>query len=75
MGKCVPEGYLYCGIRNEILGFPHHCILSLSITTIHQPVQEMCEYAIEAIVKKVKSEKVPSQVVFPVELIDRESTK
>ena len=23
-----------------------------SITTIHQPVQEMCEYAIEAIVKK-----------------------
>jgi DNA-binding LacI/PurR family transcriptional regulator len=35
----------------------------------------MCEYAIEAIVKKVKGEKVPSQVVFPVELIDRESTK
>ena len=29
----------------------------------------------KAIVKKVKSEKVPSQVVFPVELIDRESTK
>ena len=26
-------------------------------------------------VEKVKSEKVPSQVVFPVELIDRESTK
>ena len=29
----------------------------------------------KAIVKKVKGEKVPSQVVFPVELIDRESTK
>ena len=35
----------------------------------------MCEYSLEEIVKKVKSEKVPSQVVFPVELIDRESTK
>ena len=62
----------------SIVGFDDTWISTLtypSITTIHQPVQEMCEYAIEAIVKKVKSEKVPSQVVFPVELIDRESTK
>ena len=63
MGKRLPED-----IWISTLTYP-------SITTIHQPVQEMCEYAIEAIVKKVKSEKVPSQVVFPVELIDRESTK
>ena len=71
MGKRVPEDI-------SIVGFDDTWISTLtypSITTIHQPVQEMCEYAIEAIVKKVKSEKVPSQVVFPVELIDRESTK
>ena len=71
MGKRVPEDI-------SIVGFDDTWISTLtypSITTIHQPVREMCEYAIEAIVKKVKSEKVPSQVVFPVELIDRESTK
>ena len=71
MGKRVPEDI-------SIVGFDDTWISTLtypSITTIHQPVQEMCEYAIEAIVKKVKGEKVPSQVVFPVDLIDRESTK
>ncbi len=67
-GKTCSEGDI------SIVGFDDTWISTLtypSITTIHQPVQEMCEYAIEAIVKKVKSEKVPSQVVFPVELIDR----
>ena len=42
---------------------------------VHQPVKEMCECAIEAILKKINGEKVPSQIVFPVELIERESTK
>ena len=48
MGKRVPEDI-------SIVGFDDTWISTLtypSITTIHQPVQEMCEYAIEAIVKK-----------------------
>lgn len=71
IGKHIPEDI-------SIVGFDDTWISTLtypSITTIHQPVSEMCEYAVQAIVKKVNGEKVPSQIVFPVELIERESVK
>lgn len=46
-----------------------------ALTTIHQPVNEMCNYAIDIIIRKLNGEMVPIQTVLPVTLIERDSVK
>ncbi len=61
----------------KVVGFDDVDIASLTyptLTTIKQPIEEMCKYAVECIVKKIKGETVPIQMVMPVSLIEREST-
>lgn len=36
---------------------------------------KMCEYAIDALVRKIRGEMVPSKIVFPVTLEERESVR
>ena len=59
------------------MGFNDVDIASLTyptLTTIKQPIEEMCKYAVECIAKEIKGETVPIQMVMPVTLIEREST-
>ena len=44
-----------------------------SLTTIHQPVDDLCRFAVESIIN-FKERNIPSLTLFPVSLIEREST-
>ncbi|QQO07516.1 LacI family DNA-binding transcriptional regulator [Breznakiella homolactica] len=45
------------------------------LTTIHQPIEEMCRYSIQSIVQKLNGETVPVKMILPVSLVKRESTE
>ncbi len=49
-------------------------LCSPTITTIHQSVKEICQYAVESIIFKADNKTIPSSVAFPVTLIERETT-
>lgn len=44
-----------------------------SLTTIHQPVDDLCRFAVESIIN-FKERSIPSLTLFPVSLVEREST-
>ena len=50
-------------------------MLCPSLTSIRQPVPEMCDMAVECLIKQIHGEKVPVDMVFPVTLSARESTR
>lgn len=50
-------------------------LTSPTLTTIRQPIKEMCKAAVESIIRQVEGEMAPKKVVFPVKLIVRESSK
>jgi LacI family sucrose operon transcriptional repressor len=61
----------------KLVGFDDIEIATLTtptLTTIHQPIELMCKYAIEIILQKMKGEVVPIRTVLPVTLVQREST-
>lgn len=61
----------------KIVGFDDVNIASLTypaITTVRQPVKEMAEAAVSAVVRSAAGEMVPARSVFPVSLVIREST-
>ena len=45
-----------------------------TITTVHQPVEEMTHAAVEIMLKAIEGDVVPSRTILPVKLIEREST-
>jgi LacI family sucrose operon transcriptional repressor len=45
-----------------------------TITTIRQSVNDICRYAVESIIFKSDNKTIPSSIVFPVTLIERETT-
>jgi LacI family transcriptional regulator, sucrose operon repressor len=49
-------------------------IFTPPITTIHQPVDDICQYAVESIVFKARNKTMPSNITFPVRLIERGTT-
>lgn len=49
-------------------------LCSPAITTIRQPVDDICQYAVENIISKNENKVIPSNTVFPVSLIERETT-
>lgn len=61
----------------KIVGFDDIQIASLTspkLTTIHQPVEEMCRQAVQIILDNLDDKTVSMQMVLPVELIKRETT-
>ena len=63
--------------RLKVIGFDDVLLASLttpSITTIHQPIEEMAECAVRILDEAVSEKVVPIQTVLPVELVEREST-
>ncbi len=70
-GKRVPEDIKIVGYDDiELASFT-----TPTITTIHQPVEDMCRHAVETIINKANNVPVPSVVTFPVELVVRQSTE
>ena len=69
LGIKVPE-------QMKVVGFDDVNVASLTIptiTTIHQPVKEMAETAVELIIKSNKGEMIPTRTLLPVSLIKRGS--
>lgn len=63
--------------RLKIVGFDDVNIAQLTspgLTTIHQPVEQMAEQAISAIVQIDAGKVVPTKTVFPVTLVERGTT-
>lgn len=61
----------------KIVGFDDVNIAALTtprLTTIHQPVREMAEAAVELIYNAASGKQVAKRTVFPVYLIERETT-
>ena len=46
-----------------------------TITTIHQPIKEMSKLAVELIDTKYTNVEIDKQIIVPVELVVRNSTK
>ncbi|MDO4976080.1 MAG: LacI family DNA-binding transcriptional regulator [Eubacteriales bacterium] len=69
-GKTVPDDI-------KIIGFDD-CQISMMtsprLTTIHQPVKEMAELALQMVENYTKGKMVPKRTILPVEIIEREST-
>ena len=69
-GVRVPEDMKVVGYDDTV--FAASCIVPL--TTIHQPIDELCRFAVESIIHRAHGEVVPESTVFPVQLVVREST-
>ena len=70
LGISVPD-------QLKIIGFDDVRIAALTtpqLTTIHQPVREMAEIAINLLHDAVSGKLVPKRTVLPVALIERETT-
>ncbi len=69
IGKSVPGAY-------KIVGFDG---LELSayfeLSTIAQPIREMGEQAVDILIRRIDGQTTPNQVVFPVQLLRRSSTR
>jgi LacI family sucrose operon transcriptional repressor len=61
----------------KLIGFDDVNIASLTtpgLTTIRQPIKEMAHQAIQTLLKCTNQEMVPSRIMLPVSLVEREST-
>jgi len=61
----------------KLVGFDDVNIAALTappLTTIHQPIKQLCKYAFELLLDEIKGEIVPMCTILPVNLIERSST-
>ncbi|WP_276357264.1 LacI family DNA-binding transcriptional regulator [Cohnella caldifontis] len=61
----------------KIVGYDDVRIASLMsprLSTVKQPIREMCECTIDLVAKQLEGEEVPMVTTFPVTLIERETT-
>ena len=71
LGKKIPQ-------EIKLVGFDDVVISELTtprITTIHQPIREMAETAVDLLIRAKDGQVVPNRTVLPVALVERESTK
>lgn len=70
MNRSVPE-------KLKVVGFDGGLISSLmspKLSSIQQPVDAICRYAVEYLIRQMNNEAVPNQTILPVTLLEREST-
>lgn len=70
LGKKVPSDV-------KIIGFDGGIISSLTmpkLTTLLQPIDAICRYCVEYLVRMINNEEVPSQTILPLTLLKRGST-
>lgn len=47
---------------------------TVPLTTIHQPIDELCQFAVSSLIRIANGEVVPISATFPVYLVERETT-
>ncbi|WP_372635569.1 LacI family DNA-binding transcriptional regulator [Cohnella sp.] len=70
LGKRVPQ-------EMKLIGYDDVPLASLilpGLTTIRQPIREMCERTVDMIVKQIDGQQVAGIHSFPVDLVERETT-
>lgn len=70
IGKKIPQDI-------KLIGFDDVNIATLvtpMLSTIHQPVKEMAQLAIESIIKKRHGDIIPAKIILPVTIIERNTT-
>lgn len=70
LGKRIPQDI-------KLVGFDDVLVSKLTtprITTIHQPIKEMAQTAVDLLMKAKEGQMVPNKTVLPVTLVEREST-
>ena len=73
---CLRHGIAVPG-QLKIVGYDDTAFAALcpiGLTTIHQPIEEIAAFAVDCIIRCAEGEVVPSTTVFPVRLVEREST-
>ena len=61
----------------KVVGYDDTSFASLCpvpLTTIHQPISEVARYAVDCLIRCAAGETVPISTVFPVRLVERETT-
>ncbi|WP_434751811.1 LacI family DNA-binding transcriptional regulator [Paenibacillus amylolyticus] len=69
-GRHVPEDMKIVGYDDVKIA----SLLSPRLSSVRQPVNQMAERIIELVVQQIKGEEIPSTNLFPVQLIERETT-
>ena len=69
-GICVPEQLKVVGYDDT--SFAVHCTPQL--TSIHQPIDELCCFAVKSIIRAAEGQMIPISATFPVRLVERETT-
>lgn len=62
----------------QLIGFNSNAFanyLCPALTSVRQPIPEMCEKAVQCLIKQISGKRVSADMVFPVTLERRESTK
>jgi LacI family sucrose operon transcriptional repressor len=70
LGLSIPE-------RLKVVGYDDIQLaswLTPAVTTIRQPIEEMAKCAIDSIISQINGEPIPMNHVFPVKLVERETT-
>ncbi len=70
IGKKVPEDIKLVGFDDVMISR----ITTPPISTIHQPIKEMAESAVELVIAASEGKVVPKRTLLPVSYIEREST-
>jgi len=71
LNRHVPE-------KLKVIGFDGGLISTLTfpkLSSIQQPLDAICRYMVEYLIRQMKGETVPNQTILPVTLLERESTK
>lgn len=74
--KCMKDLRLDMKTKGIICGFDdstNSALVKPSLTTVRQPIEEICYFAIETILKKIEGERVEDVITFPSVLVKRES--
>ena len=71
LGRRVPRDLKVVGFNDN----PLAAMLSPALTSVRQPLAEMCEAAVDLLIRQINGEKVPTETVLPVSLSRRESTR
>lgn len=69
-GIRIPEDLKVIGYDDT--SFARHCTPQL--TTIHQPIDELCCFAVKSILRAAEGQMIPVSATFPVRLVERETT-
>ena len=71
LGKRVPEDVKLVGFDDVLLAR----LTTPPVSTIHQPIKEMAEMAVDLVISASEGKMVPKRTILPVSYVERESTK